>query len=119
MIIALWIVTGILALLFAMAGSMKVVKPYSAVRAQMGWVETVTPPQLKGIGALEVIGALGMVLPAATGIAPWLTPIAAFGLFVMMVVAVALHVRRKESATPSIVLAVIALGVGISWIVFA
>jgi hypothetical protein len=119
MIIALWIVTGILALLFVMAGSMKVVKPYSAVREQMGWVETVTPPQLKGIGALEVIGALGMVLPAATGIAPWLTPIAAFGLFVMMVVAVALHVRRKESATPSIVLGILALVVGISWIVFA
>lgn len=119
MIIALWIVTGILALLFVMAGSMKVVTPYGSVREKMGWVESVTPPQLKGIGALEVLGALGMVLPAATGIAPWLTPIAAFGLFVMMVVAVALHVRRKESATPSIVLGIIALLVGIGWLAFA
>lgn len=119
MIIALWVVTGILAVMFVAAGSMKVVKPYAEVRGKMEWVETVSPPQLKGIGALEVLGALGMVLPAATGIASWLTPIAAFGLFGMMVVAAALHMRRKESATPSIVLGIIALVVGIGWLVFA
>ncbi|RZU66120.1 DoxX-like protein [Microterricola gilva] len=119
MIIALWIVTALLAALFVMAGSMKAVTPYGTVREKMAWVESVNPPQLKTIGILEVLGALGLVLPAATGIAPWLTPIAAFGLFVMMVVAVALHVRRKESATPSIVLGIIALVVGIGWLVFA
>lgn len=119
MIVALWTVTAVLALAFAMAGTMKVVTPYERVGEKMSWVEVVNPGQLKGIGALEVIGALGMILPAATGIAPWLTPIAAFGLAGMMVVAVALHVRRKEPFAPSLVLGLVALVVGIGWLVFA
>ena len=104
MYIALWVVTGIFAALFAMAGSMKVVKPYAGIREQMEWVETVTPAQLKGIGIVEVLGAIGLILPAATGIAPWLTPVAAVGLLVTMIVATALHVRRKEPFLPSLIL---------------
>lgn len=119
MIIALWIVTAIFAVLIGMAGTMKVITPYGQVREKMDWVETVNAPQLKTIGILEVLGALGMVLPAATGIAPWLTPIAAFGLVVMMVVAVALHVRRTEPFLPSLVLGTVALIVGVGWMVFA
>lgn len=119
MIIALWIVTAVLALAFVMAGTMKVVTPYERVGEKMSWVEVVNPAQLKGIGALEVIGALGMILPAATGIAPWLTPIAAFGLAGMMAVAVGLHVRRREPFMPSLVLGVVALAIGIGWLVFA
>lgn len=118
MFIALWVVTGILAALFAMAGSMKVITPYGDVRAKMEWVETVTAGQLKAIGALEVLGAIGMILPAATGLAPWLTPVAAFGLLGMMIVAVGLHLRRKEPFLPSLVLGVVALVVAIGWLVF-
>ncbi|MCB1273412.1 MAG: DoxX family protein [Leucobacter sp.] len=121
MIIALWIATAVLALAFAMAGSMKVAKPYAQIAGQdrMEWTEEVTPAQLKTIGALEVVGAVGMILPAATGIAPWLTPVAAFALAVMMGVAFALHVRRRENGTPSLVLAAISLLVGIGWLVLS
>ena len=119
MFIALWIVTGILAALFAMAGTMKVITPYGEVREKMEWVESVTAGQLKGIGALEVIGAIGMILPAATGIATWLTPVAAFALLGMMIVALVLHLRRKEAFLPSLVLGVVALAVGTSWMVSA
>ncbi|MFF2493601.1 DoxX family protein [Agromyces sp. NPDC058064] len=121
MIIALWIVTAVLALAFVMAGTMKVVTPYERVgeNERMAWVETVNPAQLKGIGALEVIGALGLVLPAATGIAPWLTPVAAFALAGMMAVAVGLHLRRREPFVPSLVLGVVAVAIGTGWLVFA
>lgn len=119
MIIALWVVTGLLAALFAMAGLMKVATPYDKVREKMAWVESVTPAQLKIIGALEVLGALGLVIPAATGIAPWLTPLAAAGLFVMMVVATVLHVRRKETVVPGLPLGVVALALAMGWVVFA
>lgn len=119
MIIALWVVTGVLAALFAMAGFMKVITPYGQVREKMAWVETVNAGQLKTIGALEVLGAVGMVLPAATGIAPWLTPLAAAGLFMMMVVATILHVRRKESVIPGLPLGLAALALSIGWTVFA
>jgi len=121
MIIAVWIATGILAVLFALAGTMKVVTPYDRVGAneRMAWVEDVNPGQLKGIGLLEVIGAIGLVLPAATGVVPWLTPVSAFALAIMMVVAVLLHVRRRETFTPSLTLGIAALVIGIGWVVFA
>lgn len=115
MIVALWIVTGVFAALFAMAGSMKLITPHAKVREKMAWVEDVSPAQLKGIGAVEVLGALGLVLPAATGIAAWLTPVAAAGLFITMVVAVVLHLRRKEPFTPSLVLGIAALALGLWW----
>lgn len=117
MIIALWIVTALFAAAFAMAGTMKTITPYAQVRTKMAWVEEVTPAQLKGIGALEVIGAIGLILPAATGIAPWLTPVAAFALALTMAVAVALHLRRRESFAPSLVLGLAALAIGFSWVV--
>lgn len=119
MIIALWIATGALALAFAMAGTMKLITPYAqvATQARMEWTEEVTPPQLKTIGALEVVGAVGMILPAATGLFSWLTPTAAFALALMMGVAVSLHARRRENATPSIVLGSLALLIGIGWTV--
>ncbi|WP_022890432.1 DoxX family protein [Agromyces italicus] len=119
MIIALWIVTAMLALAFVMAGTMKAVTPYERVGEKMPWVEDVNPAQLKGIGVLEAIGAIGLILPAATGIAPWLTPVAAFGLAGMMAVAVGLHIRRREPFAPSLVLGIIALAVGIGWLIFA
>lgn len=119
MIIALWIVTGLLALLFVMAGSMKALNSREAVLANMPWVEDVSAGQLKTIGILELLGGIGLVLPAATGILAWLTPTAAFALAVTMVFAVALHVKRKESFVPSLVLGVVSLVVGVGWIVLA
>lgn len=119
MIIALWIVTAIFAAAFAMAGTMKVVTPYQQVREKMSWVEAVTPAQLKGIGALEALGAIGLILPAATGITPWLTPVAAFALALTMAVAIVLHLRRREAFAPSLVLGLVALAIGTAWVVFA
>lgn len=105
MIIALWILNGLLALAFVAAGSMKLVRPRSAlVAGGMAWADDFADPAVKLIGAAEVIGGLGLILPLLTGIAPLLTPIAATALAVVMAGAVAVHVRRKESATPSLVL---------------
>lgn len=109
MLIALWIVNVILALLFLAAGTMKLVRPKPALAAAgMTYVEDFSSPAVKSIGAAEVIGALGLVLPLATGIAPILAPLAAIGLTVLMIGAVATHRRRKESPMPSAVLAVAA-----------
>lgn len=53
-----------------MAGTMKVIRPYRDIRSQMEWVETMTPAQSKGIGIDEALGAIGIVLLAASRIAP-------------------------------------------------
>ncbi|MFB7893045.1 DoxX family protein [Microbacterium sp. NPDC056044] len=108
MIIALWILNGLLALAFIGAGAMKVARPKSALVANgMGWADDFADPTVKLIGAAEVVGGIGLILPLLTGVAPILTPIAAAALTVVMVGAIAVHVRRKENPTPSVVLAVL------------
>jgi len=110
MIIALWILNGLLALAFIMAGSMKVARPRTALVASgMAWADDFADPTVKLIGAAEVVGGIGLILPLLTGIAPILTPIAATALAIVMIGAIAVHVRRKENATPSIVLAVLSI----------
>lgn len=98
MTIALWITNALLALVFLAAGGMKLARSKAAyVEAGMAWAEDVSEGNIKLIGLAEVLGALGLILPLATGIAPVLTPIAAVGLVIVMAGAVATHVRRKES----------------------
>ncbi len=63
---------------------------------KMGFVEDFSQKQVTGIGVLEIMGAMGMILPWATGILPWLTPLAAVGLALTMVGAFLTHLRRKE-----------------------
>ena len=94
--LAVWIAQILLALVFAGSGISKLVQPYEKLAAQMGYVNDFTPGVMRAIGTLEVLGAIGVVLPTWTGILPWLTPAAAFGLAVNMGGAMATHLRRKE-----------------------
>ena len=110
---AVWIVQILLALAFFMAGLMKIVQPIDKLQERMTWVESITPRSLvRGIGSLEVLGALGLILPAVTGILPALTPLAAAGLVLTMIGALGLHIRRGDAivrAMPSVVLLVLAI----------
>ena len=92
----LWIAQGILAAMFMMTGIMKVVQKKEAMADKMGFVEDFSQMQVTGIGVLEIMGAMGVILPWATGILPWLTPLAAVGLALTMVGAFLTHLRRKE-----------------------
>ena len=93
---AIWIAQGILAAVFLAAGLLKLTQPREALQKKTPYVEDFTDTQVKTIGTLEVLGAIGVVLPAAIGVAPVLTPIAACGLALMMVVAAATLIRRGE-----------------------
>lgn len=109
--IGLWIVQILLALAFLMAGAMKATQPLDRLAVRMQWVKSMRPPRLvRVIGALEVLGAIGLILPAVTGILPWLTPVAAIGLVLTMIGAMILHVRRGEGAhiAPNVVLLLLA-----------
>lgn len=77
----LWIVQGVLAALFLLTGVMKLVLPAQALQGPI----PVSPGFLRFIGAAEVLGAIGLVVPWLTGIQPVLTPIAASGLVVIMI----------------------------------
>jgi len=94
--IVLWIIAVVLAVAFGAAGFMKLTTPKPTLAEKMDWVEDFSERTVKLIGAVEVLGALGLVLPAALDIAPVLTPLAASGLALTMVLAALTHARRKE-----------------------
>jgi uncharacterized membrane protein YphA (DoxX/SURF4 family) len=93
---ALWIVQILLALAFGAAGFMKAAQPKEKLAANMKWVEDFSPNTIKGIGTLELLAVVGLILPALTGILPVLTPLAGIGLVLVMIGAMLTHFRRKE-----------------------
>ncbi|MCA0294825.1 MAG: DoxX family protein [Actinobacteria bacterium] len=95
--VALWIAAGLLAAAFLAAGAMKLAQPKEKIAASMGWAEDFSANTIKMIGAFEVLGAIGLILPPLVGIAPVLAPLAAVGLVVIMIGAIATHLRRKET----------------------
>ena len=95
--VVLWIIAGVLAAGFLAAGLMKVSQPNEKLAAAgMGWTEQYSAGGIKSIGALEILAATGLILPAALGIAPVLVPLAATGLVLVMVGAAITHARRHE-----------------------
>ncbi len=96
MSIALWTVQGLLAAAFLVSGATKLSQPKEKLLQNMAWVEDFSQPQVRIIGALELLGAIGIVLPALTGIAAWLTPLAALGLVLTMIGAALTHLGRAE-----------------------
>ncbi|MFJ6565580.1 DoxX family protein [Streptomyces sp. NPDC091412] len=113
----LWIVAGVLAAVFLMSGAVKLSRsPQQLAASGLGWAENFGAGPVKLIGALEVLAALGLILPPLVGVAEILAPVAATGLGVLMLGAAVTHGRRKESQmiTVNVVLlalaAVVALG---------
>lgn len=94
--LALWVVQGLLAVAFLGAAVMKLSRPKEKLASNMAWVEDFSQQTVRLIGALELLGAIGVVLPALTGVLPWLTPLAALGLALTMVGAALTHLRRSE-----------------------
>lgn len=93
----LWIIAIVLAIAFLGAGLMKLTRPKEALASMgMGYVEDFSAGTIKAIGALEVLAAIGLILPAVLGVAPILVPLAATGLVLLMVGAIITHARRKE-----------------------
>jgi uncharacterized membrane protein YphA (DoxX/SURF4 family) len=94
---AIWIAQGLLAAVLLMAGSMKLAQPKERLAASgQAWVEDFDARQVKGIGALEVLAAAGLILPAALDLVPVLTALAASGVVLLMLGAGATHLRRGE-----------------------
>ena len=91
--VVLWSVQGFLALFFLAAGAPKLVG-----RGLDRWTgfSDLARPLVIFIGVTEVLGAAGLVLPMATGILPWLTPLAALGLAVIVLMASGFHQRADE-----------------------
>jgi uncharacterized membrane protein YphA (DoxX/SURF4 family) len=117
MLIAVWIVSGLLALAYLFSGGNKAFRPYDKVTVTMDFANDFRPWQVRVIGILEVLGAIGLILPALLKIAPILTPIAATGLVLVQIGAIIVHIRRHDSPKQlpvNVILLLLALFVAIA-----
>jgi hypothetical protein len=117
--VALWIGAGILAVVLLVAGSAKLLVPKEKLAGMGGaasrWVEDFSPRALKAIGIVELLGAIGLIVPAAVGIAPVLVPLAATGAVLLFVGAVIMRLRRGERATVIGDLVYLAIAAFVAW----
>jgi uncharacterized membrane protein YphA (DoxX/SURF4 family) len=108
--VALWIVQGLLAFAFIASGALKVFayEKYKAMSEKKNGPTGPSRGLITFIGMAEIAGSLGIVLPMATNIAPWLSPWAAIGLALIMLLAIGFHARRHESVAVPVVLFLLA-----------
>jgi uncharacterized membrane protein YphA (DoxX/SURF4 family) len=104
--IILWTAQILLAVVFLISGITKALRPSIKLRASF---PEVRPSLIRLIAVAEILGALGLILPGVTRVVPALTPVAAIGLAIVMVGAVATHARRKEGKAVVMNLVILAL----------
>jgi hypothetical protein len=119
--VAYWIVAALLALLYLYSGGIKMVRSKDQLRPMMGWVDAVPLKLIRTIGVLEVLGALGLILPPLTGVAPGVALAAAVGLALIQVGGISLHLSRGEAKLIGLnvvllVLAVVAIWLSRTWL---
>ncbi|MEW2301164.1 DoxX family protein [Streptomyces sp. NPDC006655] len=90
------ILAGLLALFYLYGGGLKAVRSREGLRPMMAWVDDLPMAAVRTIGAIEVLGALGLVLPPLTGIAPWLAAVAAAGFVLLQLGAIRVHLRMGD-----------------------
>ena len=108
---ALWIVQILLALGYVGTGLLKLLTPADQLALKQAWVPHFEPWQVKAIGALELLGAIGLIVPSATRIMPKLTVLAALGLVILMIGAASTHIRFEngENVAGAVVFGVLTL----------
>jgi uncharacterized membrane protein len=113
--ISLWVIQGILAAMFLMAGFMKSFTPIEKLAESLPWVKEYSPALVRFIGISELLGALGLILPSMLRIKPQLTPLAALGIFIIMVLAAGFHLMRAENEALPITVIIGALALFVAW----
>jgi hypothetical protein len=115
--LTLWIVAGLLAAVFLFAGANKLFIPREKLAEAPGggWVLDFSAGFVKALGAVEILGAVGLILPALLDVAPVLVPLAALGLGPIMVGAAAVEFRRREFKHALLNLTYLALIAFVAW----
>ena len=113
--IILWVAQGLLAAMFIMSGFMKLSQPIDQLATSLPWAADVPAFLVRFIGAAELLGGLGLILPAALRIKPSLTTLAAIGLALVMIFALVFHVSRGENQAIGMNLIIAAIALFIAW----
>lgn len=113
--IGLWIVQGLLALVFAGTGIWKLATPIPVLAAKVPWMGQVSPSFLFVTAVFDLLGGLGLVLPAATGILPGLTVLTALGCAALQASAIVFHFSRGEGSNTPFNFLLVGLALFVAW----
>lgn len=112
----LWIVRGALAAVFLASGTVMLTLSRDRMIGKLGtWIEAVPTGAVRLLGALEVLAAIGLIVPLLVGIVPVLAAAAAGGVVIVMVGAIVLHAREREYPKVVMNLALAAMAVFVAW----
>lgn len=113
--IALWIVQALLGLTFIGTGIWKLTTPIAKLAAVFPWMGQVSPAFMHMTGVVDLLGGIGLIVPAATRIKPGLTVLAALGCAALQVCAIVFHVARGEAANTPFNVVLVGLALFIAW----
>ena len=114
--VAYWTSASLLVVFYLYSGGIKVVRSKDRLRPMMGWVDSVPLSLVRSVGVLEVLGALGLILPPLTTTAASLALAAAIGLGVLQVSATTFHLARRETNAIGLNLVLLALAGVTAWL---
>jgi putative oxidoreductase len=113
--IVLWILQALLAVLFILPGCMKLLQPIDELSKMLPWTGQVAPWMVRSLGLIDLLGGVGLILPAVLRYKPYLTVWAAYGSILLMVCAVIFHLSRGESDAIGFNIILLPLLVFIAW----
>lgn len=113
--IGLWVAQILLAAMYLMAGANKLFKPIAELTTMLPWVSGTAEGLVRFIGLSELLGGLGLILPAVLRIKPTLTPIAAAGLALIQLLAIIFHMSKGEYAFLGLNIVLLLIAVLIAW----
>lgn len=113
--IALWVAQSLLAVVYVMAGSNKLFQPIAELAKMLPWVTDIPTGLVRFIGVSELLGGVGLLLPALLRIIPALTPVAAVGLTIIQVLAMFFHLSKGETSVIGVNLLFMVIAVFIAW----
>ena len=117
MLIAYWIVAGFLALAYLVAGGVKLFRSKAALEAQgMRWVSGASAALVKLVALLEILGALGLILPPLLNIVPAVAVFAAIGLILVQAVAIGVHLSMHDVRGMPVNILLLAAAIAASWL---
>jgi putative oxidoreductase len=113
--ITIWIVQGITATLMVISAFMKIATPISKLSARWKWTGELPETVVRLLGVLDLLGGIGIIVPALLKIKPGLTPLAALGVVLLMTSASVFHISRGEASVIGFNIILMLLASFIAW----
>ena len=111
----LWTAQIFLAIVFFVTGAGKLILPMEKLYEIIPWTKTVSSLPIRLIGFTEIIGSIGLILPSLLRIKPWLTPWAATGVAVVMLLAIIFNLSMGETSVIGINIILFLIAIFVAW----